>query len=69
MELGLFVCLGFLGGASFAEVRDDKENECHEGREENWLEKMVFDGVGEVGMRKDEAREKIEQRPEDEAKD
>lgn len=69
MELGLFVCLRFLGGACFAEVWNDKENERHEGREKNWLEKMVFDGVGEVGVRKDEAREKIEERPEDEAKD
>ena len=69
MELGLFVCLRFLGGACFAKVRNNEEDERHEGREENWLQNVVFNGIGKVGVRKDEAREKIEEWPEDEAKD
>lgn len=68
MELGLFVCLRFFGGACFAEVWDDKENERHEGREENWLQNVVFNGVGEIGMGEDEARKKINKWPKNEAK-
>ena len=67
--LGLFVGFGLFSSAGFAEVRNDEEDERHESREENWLEKVVLNGVGEGGMCEDEAGEEIEQWPEDEAED
>lgn len=67
--LGLFVGFGLFSGASFSGGWDDEEDERHESREENRLEKVVLNGVGKGGMREDEAREKIEQRPEDETED
>lgn len=67
--LGLFVGFGLFSGASFSDCWDDEEDERHESREENRLKKVVLNGVGKGGMREDEAGEKIEQRPEDEAED
>ncbi len=67
--LGLFVGFGLFSGASFSDGWDDEEDERHESREENRLEKVALNGVCKGGMREDEAGEKIEQWPENEAKD
>jgi hypothetical protein len=53
--LELFVGFGLFSGASFSYGRDDEEDERHESREENRLEKVVLNGVGKARMREDEA--------------